>query len=89
LLDPMPPPDNGFLPRISADGREPMQEYAAGFDPTSRRPRVGLIIAGIGMNNADSLAAVRQLPAGVTLAVSPYASDPDRLLAAARIAQHE
>jgi uncharacterized protein len=89
LLEPMPPPDTGFLPRISVDGREPMQEYAAGFDPTSRRPRVGLIVAGIGMNSADSMAAVRQLPAGVTLAVSPYASDPDHLLAAARIAQHE
>jgi len=89
LLEPMPPPDNGFLPRISVDGRQPMQEYAAGFDPTSRRPRVGLIVAGVGMNSTDSMAAVRQLPGGVTLAISPYATDPDRLLAAARIAQHE
>src|SRR3954468_7364803 len=83
------PPGDGLLPRIAADGRTPMHEYAAGFDPTTRRARVGLIIGGIGLNAADSLAAVQQAPLGVTLAVSPYAHDTDRLLGAARIAQHE
>ena len=73
LLEPNPPPLTGLLPRIAVDGRTPMREYAAGFDPTSRRPRVGLIVGGIGMSAADSLAAARQLPGGVTLAVSPYA----------------
>jgi uncharacterized protein len=89
LLEPNVPPLSGYLPRIAVDGRTSMREYAAGFDPTSRRPRIGLIVGGIGMNADDSLAAVRQLPVGVTLAVSPYARDPARLLAAARIAQHE
>ena len=37
---------NLSLPRISADGRAPMAAYAAGFDPSSRRPRVGILIAG-------------------------------------------
>ncbi|HVZ10506.1 divergent polysaccharide deacetylase family protein [Rhodopila sp.] len=89
LLEPNPPPAKGFLPRIAPDGRAPMHEYAAGFDPTSRRPRVGLIVGGIGMNAANSLDAARRLPGGVTLAVSAYATDVDRILAAARIAQHE
>jgi hypothetical protein len=66
-----------------------MQVYAAGFDHTSQRPRVGLIIAGIGLNQADSDAAIRTLPGGVTLAFSPYAQDPTKLLAAARAAEHE
>jgi len=84
------PGETGFdLPRIAADGRTPMHEYAAGFDPSTRRPRVGILIAGIGMNIADSLAAIRSLPGPVTLAFSPYAAKPDRLLAAARIAEHE
>ncbi len=86
-------PDNAeektFLPRIAADGRTPMHEYAAGFDPTSRRPRVGILVAGIGMSQADSLSAVHLLPGPVTLAISPYATNTDRLLAMARLAEHE
>ena len=89
LLVPNLPPGDGFLPCIAPDSRTSMHDYAAGFDPTTRRPRVGLILGGLGMSGADNLAAVRKLPPGVTLAVSPYARDPDRLLAAARIAQHE
>ena len=67
----------------------PMQVYAAGFDSSSRRPRVGLLLAGVGLNQAESEAAIRALPRGVTLAISPYARNPAKLLAAARVAEHE
>ncbi len=77
------------LPRIAADGRPPMQVYAAGFDPTTLRPRVGIVIAGIGMSEAGSEAAIRDLPPAATLAISPYAAGADRLLASARAAGHE
>lgn len=77
------------LPRISDDGRAPFQVYAAGFDQSSRRPRVGLLLAGVGLNKADSLQAIRILPSGVTLAISPYAADPDAVLGDARLAEHE
>jgi polysaccharide deacetylase 2 family uncharacterized protein YibQ len=66
-----------------------MQVYAAGFDGSSRRPRVGLLLAGIGLNQADSEAAIRSLPGGVTLAFSPYAQNLSKLLGAARLAEHE
>jgi polysaccharide deacetylase 2 family uncharacterized protein YibQ len=78
-----------MLPRISIDGRAPMSAYAAGFDTSSLRPRVGILIAGIGMSEADSLAAIKTLPGGVTLAISPPTSDISRLLAAARSNEHE
>jgi len=77
------------MPRIAIDGRMPMQVYAAGFDRSARRPQVGLLIAGIGLNQTDSEAAIRSLPGGVTLAVSPYAANPAKLLALARMAEHE
>src|SRR5262249_24350802 len=77
------------LPRIGADGRMPIQVYAAGFDSSSRRPKVGVVLAGIGLIQSESEEATRALPHGVTLAVSPYARDPTRLLAAARAAEHE
>ena len=89
LLEPTRGIPPAFLPRISADGRAAMHEYASGFDPTTRRPRVGIVIAGIGMSEADSLSAIRHLPRGVTLAISPYADNVDRLLAAARLAEQE
>ena len=76
-----------MLPRIAEDGRRPMQVYAAGFDRSSRRPRVGMLLAGIGLNEADSLKAIDDLPGGVTLAVSPYATRLPKLLAAARLAR--
>ena len=87
LID--PGPDGGVLPRIAEDGRMPMQVYAAGFDRSSRRPRIGLVLAGIGLDTAVSAAAIRELPHGVTLAVSPYAASPQKLLEAARFAEHE
>ncbi|MGE0224953.1 MAG: divergent polysaccharide deacetylase family protein [Acetobacteraceae bacterium] len=89
LQDPVPGSDTEFLPRISRDGRMPMQVYAAAFDHQTQRVRVGLVVAGIGMNEADSLAAVRTLPAGVTLAISPYAGSIGKVLSAARMTEHE
>jgi polysaccharide deacetylase 2 family uncharacterized protein YibQ len=67
----------------------PMQVYAAGYDRSTRRPRVGLLLAGIGLNQADSEAAIRALPVGITLAVSPYADNAAKLLSIARTTQHE
>ena len=84
-----PGPDGGMLPRIAADGRMPMQVYAAGFDRSSRRPRIGLVLAGIGLDAAVSTDAIRDLPRGVTLAISPYATSPQKLLETARFAEHE
>jgi polysaccharide deacetylase 2 family uncharacterized protein YibQ len=78
-----------MLPRVAVDGRMPMQVYAAGFDSSTRRPRVGVVLAGLGLNQADSEAAIHALPGGVTLAFSPYARDPAKLLSAARAAEHE
>jgi polysaccharide deacetylase 2 family uncharacterized protein YibQ len=66
-----------------------MQVYAAGFDSSSRRPRVGLVLAGLGLNQADSEAAVRALPRGITLAISPYAQNTSKLLSTARSTEHE
>ncbi len=82
-------PDGGRLPQIAADGRMPMQVYAAGFDRSSRRPRIGLVLGGIGLDTAASTAAIRTLPPGITLAISPYAASPQKTLEAARFAEHE
>lgn len=89
LQEPYPGGKNLSLPRISEDGRAPMATYAAGFDPSNLRPRVGILIAGIGMSQAESLSAIKDLPGGVTLAISPYASNISHLLEVARMTEHE
>ena len=66
-----------------------MHAYAAPFDPADLRPRVGILIAGIGMSETDSMTAIKMLPSAISLAVSPYAANADRVLAAARLADHE
>jgi polysaccharide deacetylase 2 family uncharacterized protein YibQ len=89
LLEPGPGGPGAMLPRVAEDGRRPDQFYAAGFDRTTRRPRIGIIIAGIGLNRVDSERAIHTLPGGVTLAVSPYAIGLASLLVDARLAEHE
>ncbi len=97
---PIPPPDpallepskaypGAWLPRVAPDGRRPSQVYARGFDRNDWRPRIAVILAGVGLNAADSEDAIRNLPGEVTLAFSPYASQSDRLLDAARSTGHE
>ena len=63
----------GPLPRIAPDGRTPIRTYGRGFDRQEVRPRVGLIIGGLGINASLTEEAIRRLPGPVTLAFSPYA----------------
>jgi hypothetical protein len=90
LLEPVPDDTSGAgLPRIAADGRTPMQVYAARFDPATKAPRIAVLIAGVGLDETASEDAIRALPAAVTLAISPYAEKPEAVADAARRAGHE
>jgi len=89
LMEPAKSGGGAVLPRMDISGRAPMQAYAAGFDRTTRRARIGILVAGIGLNQADSMDAVRKLPDAVTLAVSPYSQRLASILDTARIAGHE
>ena len=53
------------------------------------RPRIAILVGGIGMSSADTEAAVETLPAAVSLAVSPYAADLSRLISDIRAHGHE
>ena len=79
----------GLLPRIAADGRTAMAFYAAHAEPADAHPRVALLLSGIGMSETDSMEAIAGTPPAVSLAISPYAFRPERLLAEARLAGHE
>jgi hypothetical protein len=78
------PGPHGPLPRVGPDGRTPIRAYGHPFDRADPRPRVGLVVGGLGMNAAVAEEAIRRLPAAVTLAFSPYAARIDFLLDQAR-----
>jgi uncharacterized protein len=80
--------DDGPLPRIADDGRMPMKAYAPPVKPDSR-PKLALVITGLGISARATAAAIDQLPAGVTLAFAPYDHDVQRWVSAARAKGHE
>lgn len=79
----------GPLPVIAPDGRKPWQVYARPFDNTDKRPRVAIVIGDMGLSQSATLSAITRLPAPVTLAFAPYASDLQSWIAQARAAGHE
>ena len=77
------------LPRIGPDGHAPMQVYAAGFDASDKRPKIAVLVAGIGQSASESEDALRSLPGTVSFAVSPYTPSPEALLPDIRAKGHE
>jgi hypothetical protein len=83
------PGASGPLPRISDDGREPWRAYAGKFDSRDDRPRLVVIVTGLGLEPAATEAAIQRLPAPVTLALTPYAEDDERWARMGRRFGHE
>ncbi|MFT8244219.1 divergent polysaccharide deacetylase family protein [Roseomonas sp. BN140053] len=92
VAGPIPPPDPalldatryGTLPRVGTDGRTSIRAYARAFARDDTRPRIGLVVGGLGLNAALSEEAIRRLPAATALAFSPYALRPEPLAERAR-----
>lgn len=78
----------GPLPRIADDGRTPMQAYAPPVAATAK-PRIAIVISGIGVGAKVSAAAIEQTPAAVTLGIVGNAGEPQKWVADARAHGHE
>jgi uncharacterized protein len=80
----------GMIPVIT-DGRKPFTVYAAPSDPAkaARMPVVAIVIGGLGVGAAKTTDAIMKLPPAVTLAFTPYGSDPTKLAERARAQRHE
>ena len=79
----------GPLPKVSGDGRMAWRVYARPSDAADVRPRVAIVIGGLGMSRAATEAAINRLPGAVTLAFDPYAEGIEDWVVAARQAGHE
>ncbi|MFJ6025242.1 divergent polysaccharide deacetylase family protein [Brevundimonas sp. NPDC092305] len=82
-----PGPD-GALPRIATDGRVPAQVYARPF-VSNGKPRVSIVVGGLGLNATTTRAAIERLPAEVTLSFVPYAEGLQGWIDLARAQGHE
>ena len=69
--------------------RPARERFARAFDKSDARPRVAVIITGLGLAHEASVRAIEDLPPEVTLAFSPYAENLAPLLARARDKGHE
>jgi uncharacterized protein len=78
----------GPLPRIAPDGRRPFLAYARAFDLDDQRPRIALLIVGLGLQTDLTEAAIG-LPGEFSLHFSAYASDLPSWFERARRSGHE
>jgi len=79
----------GPLPRIGEDGTTPWQAYARPYKEENPGAMVAVVLTGMGLSRAATMAAIGKLPPQVTLALSPYATDLSDWLVRARLVGHE
>ena len=78
----------GILPVIAPGGLTPARAYARPFK-ASGRPRVAIVIGGLGLDPELTRQAIESLPPQVTLAFSPYAPNLQDWINRARERGHE
>jgi hypothetical protein len=80
----------GMIP-VVADGLKPFTVYAADADrvKAAKMPVVSIVIGGLGVGAAKTADAIMKLPPAVTLAFTPYGSEPQKLAERARAQRHE
>ena len=82
----------GMIP-VMAGGLKPSRVYAAGSDALRAKaatmPSVAIVIGGLGIGAAKTTDAIMKLPGSVTLAFTPYGTDPGKLVERARAQGHE
>ena len=82
------PSPNGPLPVVAADGRTPFQVYARPFKGNGK-PKIALVVGGLGLNASTTRKAIENLPPEVTLSFVPYADGLQGWIDLARANGHE
>ena len=84
--------EQGFLPRIAANGKKPSEVYAkpVGLNTIhSDSPKIVIILGGMGLNEKLTRQAITDLPANVTFAFAPYGNNLQAQVDKARDEGHE
>jgi polysaccharide deacetylase 2 family uncharacterized protein YibQ len=84
---------HGLVPRIAPDGTRPSRFYARPVPrppgPAVSRPRVAILIGGLGLSVNNTNDAIARLPGEVTFAFTPYGTNSQALVNRARADGHE
>ena len=80
----------GMIP-VTFEGQKAFTAYAAEADraKAAKMPVVSIVVSGLGVGAAKTTDAIMKLPSAVTLAFTPYGSDPSKLAERARAQRHE
>jgi hypothetical protein len=82
----------GQLPRIGAGNKKPSDVYARNTPMGvihSNRPKIAILLGGMGLNPKLTQRAIRELPGDVTFAFAPYGDDLQTQVNKARADGHE
>jgi polysaccharide deacetylase 2 family uncharacterized protein YibQ len=79
----------GSLPRIGVDGSEPWRVYARPFNAQDHRPRIAIVVTGLGLSREITDEFISQLPPTVTLSFDGQGAVVGAWIARARQDGHE
>ncbi len=79
---------HGRLPIIGPDGLRPMDQYARPWSG-ARGTRIAIVVSGLGLSQTGTQHAIKDLPAGVTLAFAASGNSLQRWMQEARRSGHE
>ncbi len=82
-------PPEAWLKLSVADRRQPWQVHRRAFDGTDVRPRIAVVVTGLGLSDSATEAAMQQLTGAVTLSFTPHSKRLVHWIALARGAGHE
>jgi polysaccharide deacetylase 2 family uncharacterized protein YibQ len=79
----------GPLPKIAADGRMAMKSYGRAFDKNSKRPKIAVVLRGLGVGADETEQALSLLSPEITFGFPPFAANLQSEVDKARSAGHE
>ena len=81
--------DLGPLPIIGKDGRMPWRVYARPFNSIDTRPRIAIIVTGLGVSENATKSAIESLPGAITLSFAPFTKNLSDWVDKSRAHGHE
>jgi polysaccharide deacetylase 2 family uncharacterized protein YibQ len=80
--------DAGLIPRARGSTGV-WKAYGRPFEGPADKPKITIIVTGLGLSRASTLAAIGQTPSGITLAFDPYTRNLDEWVGLGRSNGHE